>query len=109
MKPSRSSMVPRGYALASQRVAQEGRPVRFMYREAPRDERDNGWVFFCGDEDQRYADNPDNLGVYAVTTIAEIDPSIVPFLSTEPPCAFERETLGESFRPSTNFTWAPEE
>jgi hypothetical protein len=62
------------------------------YREPTDNEQDGGWRFFGGDEDQAYTDTPDNIGLYAVGTIAEIDPSVVPLLHTEPPCAFERAT-----------------
>ncbi len=102
------SLIPLGTAIASNRVAKEGRKVRFMYREVPRNRYDSGWAFFCGDEDQAYADNPDNFALYDVSTIAAIDPSITTFLNTEPPCAFERETVAGRFRQSTNFHFAPE-
>jgi len=101
--------LPPGYALASKRVAQQRQPVRFMYREPPDNENDSGWRFFSGDEDQTYADDQDNIGLYSVGTIAEIDPSVIPFLNTEPPCAFERDRVDQSFRASEGYDFTPEE
>ena len=79
------------FAFATNRVTEEGRPVLFMYRESPDHPRDSGWRFFSGDESQEYVDDPDNSGIVALSAIVEADPSIVPYLETPAPCAFERE------------------
>lgn len=68
-----------------------------------------GGGFLSGDEDQAYADDPNNMGLYAVGTIAAIDPSVVPLLHTEPPCPFERETASQAFRPSKGFNFTPDD
>jgi len=47
-----------------------------MYREPPRNTFDSGWSFFAGDETQGYCDNPENLALYDVNTIANYDPEI---------------------------------
>ena len=99
--------LPAGYVLASKLVAEERRPVRFMYREPPDSEDDSGWRFFSGDADQAYADDPDNIGLYAASTIVAIDPTVASLLSTAAPCAFERENAAAPFRPS-DFDFAPE-
>jgi hypothetical protein len=80
-----------------------------MYREEPDNEQDSGWRFFSGVEPQGFVDNPDNIAIYSLETIAEIDPDILPFLSTEPPCAFERETSAEPFHASQGYSFEPEE
>ena len=100
--------LPSGYVIASKRVAEARRPVRFLYREAVESPEDSGWRVFCGEEDQAYADEPANFGLYAATTIVAIDPSIGPLLGTAAPCAFERDNAAESFRPS-DFDFTPEE
>ncbi|GAC1648242.1 MAG: hypothetical protein NVS4B3_03530 [Gemmatimonadaceae bacterium] len=102
------SPLPDGYALASARVAREGRKIRFMYREASDRADDSGWRFFSGDEPQAYVDDSSNIGLYAVGTIAAIDPSIVPLLATLAPCAFERDDENGPFRSSTDFDFSPE-
>ena len=79
-----------------------------MYREVPDNSADSGWRFFSGDEPQAYVDDPDNIGIYALTTIAAIDPSVVPLLGTPAPCAFERTVATEPFA-RADFDFAPED
>lgn len=97
-----------GAAFASKRVAEERRKVCFMYRDDPAYGDDSGWKFFSGDEPQEYVDDPNNVGTYAVSAIADIDPDIVPFLNTPAPCAFEREHENGPFVVSDFGLW-PEE
>ncbi|MGH9523265.1 MAG: DUF2185 domain-containing protein [Terriglobales bacterium] len=63
-----------GSCLASDRITVDGKPVGFMYREAP---DNSGWRFFSGDESQAYLEVPENLLMYYVNTIANYDPTIV--------------------------------
>ena len=101
--------IPVGGAIASYLVAKERKKVRFMYREKPDNEHDSGWRFFSGNEDQEFADQPSNFAIYALTTIAEIDPDIVPFLSLPAPCAFERRQDDQPFLEARGFEFQAEE
>ena len=56
-----------------------------MYREAPDSKQDSGWRFFSGEESQEYVDNPDNLSIYDVNTIANYDTAIVEYLKPSKP------------------------
>lgn len=80
----------RGACVATDMITVDGMPVRFMYREPPRDAHDSGWAFFSGFESDDYANNPANLGVYDVNTIANYDPSIVPLLDAPVGSAYEK-------------------
>jgi hypothetical protein len=80
-----------GACYASDRITVEGRKVGFMYREEPDTEIDSGWRFTAGDESQEYMDEPDNVNVYDVNTIANYDPAIVPHLMSPTGSAFERD------------------
>jgi len=71
--------------------------VGFRYREKPDSERDSGWRFFAGNETQSYVDDPDNLGMYDVNTIANYDPEIVPLLDSPFGSAFERRVASNEF------------
>lgn len=102
------SQLPSGYLIASRRVATERQPVRFMYREVADNPDDSGWRVFAGDEEQAYADDPDNLVLCDVRTIVAIDPSIASLLATDAPCAFEREDAEDAFTTS-DFGFAPED
>jgi hypothetical protein len=79
-----------GGCLATDRITVDGSKVGYMYREAAIRAEDTGWRFFAGDEDQAYLDDLAKSDVYAVNTIANHDPDIIPYLSTPAPCAFEK-------------------
>lgn len=100
--------IPAGGAFASNLVVKGRKKIRFMYRERPDNDYDSGWRFFSGQEDQVYADNPSNFAIYALTTIAEIDPDIVPFLGSPAPCAFERAGDDKPFKEARGFEFKPE-
>lgn len=97
-----------GYVLATKMLVNNKRKVRFMYREETQS-NDSGWRFFCGDEDQVYADNPENIAIYDVQTIINIDKDIVPYLNSEPGTAFERMNDGDKFQISSEFGFSVEE
>lgn len=89
-----------GYALAPKQLVDNKLKVRFMYREEPDDATDSGWRFFSGDESDEYVKNPENIGLYDIETISQIDPDIIPLLSNDVGTAFERESGEEPFRVS---------
>ena len=96
-----------GGCIATDKITVEGYPVRFMYREAPDNEFDSGWRFMSGFEDDAYMDDPDNLAIYDVNTIANNDPSIVPLLEASEGSAVEQTTESERFLQDAD--WAPDE
>ena len=69
----------------------DGKSVGFMYRDPSRNDIDSGWTFLSGDETQEYLDDPGNLGLYDVNTIANYDPTIIPYLDAPVLSAFERQ------------------
>jgi hypothetical protein len=79
-----------GGCLATNRITVDGLDVGYMYRESPADGADTGWRFFSGDESESYMADNSNSGVYAVNSIANCDPAILPYLDEPAPCAFER-------------------
>src|SRR5689334_11622534 len=83
-----------GSCLATDRIVVGGQKVGYCYRESPDTEFDSGWRFFAGDESQEYVENPSNLGLYDVNTIANYDPELIPFLSSPIGSAFERNAFG---------------
>lgn len=80
----------RGDCIASDRITVEGLPVRFMYRDKPRNDQDSGWAFLSGTEDDAYMNDPANHGIYDVNTIANYDPSIIRFLDSPVGSVFEK-------------------
>lgn len=81
----------------SDMITKEGYKVGYMYREIPDDNvPDSGWRFLAGNEDEQYADNPDNIHIFAINTVCNYDPDIIPYLSAEYGNAFIR-TSDDSF------------
>ena len=87
-----------GVCIATDMIMVDGRPVAFMYREAPDHDTDSGWRFLSGFETDGYMDDPENHGVYDVNTVANYDPDIIPFLDSAEGVAFEREGGSGPFR-----------
>lgn len=84
--------------MATDKITCGGNKVGYMYRETPDDDMDSGWRFFAGSEDQTYVDNPENLGYYHPNTIANYDPSIIPFLNAPYGTAFEWDDEEKTFK-----------
>lgn len=83
--------------ICTDRILVDGCKVGYMYREAPdadSDMPDSGWRFTAGDESDDYMDNAGNSGIYAVNTIANYDPEIIPFLSAPYGTAYARDENG---------------
>ena len=73
-------LIPKiGGCLATDKITVEGLKVGYMYREKPDREIDSGWRFFSGTENQDYANDVSNVMVFDVNTIANYDPSIIPY------------------------------
>ena len=89
----------RGSCIASDEVTCDGKPVGFMYREAPDNETDSGWRFLSGDETEDTLAEPRNFELYDVNTIANYDPAIIPLLDSPVMSAFERDADSGTFAP----------
>lgn len=92
-----------GFVLATRMLVENKRKVRYMYREAAFNPNDSGWRFFCGSEDDEYVNDPDNIAVYDIDSILEIDGSVLPYLSCSAGVAFEREDEDTDFVVSDDF------
>jgi hypothetical protein len=91
----------RGNCLATDHITVEMLPIRFMYRELPDNDSDSGWRFFSGEEPDEYVDDPRNIGLYDVNTIANYDPAIIPHLDAPAFSAFERSSAADIFIATT--------
>jgi len=92
-----------GFVLATKMLMDGNRKIRFMYHEATTNPQDSGWRFFCGDEDDDYVNNPDNIGIYSINTILEHDKSVLPYLSCAIGTALEREDENATFTVLSDF------
>jgi hypothetical protein len=89
---------PFGGCMATDKITVNGELVDFMYREEPNFNEDSGWIFLSGTESQNYADNPDNWGIYDLNTIANYDPTIIPYLELPIGTELERIKGTDEFR-----------
>ncbi len=91
MKKTIEILAPKmGYCFATKQIVDNKQRVGYMYREVPDDKYDSGWRFFMGTETDEYANNPDNLAIYDVNTIANLDQAIIPYLESPYGKEFER-------------------
>lgn len=86
-------------AIVSARVATDGKPVAWMYREETDRQNDSGWRMFAGDETQEYSDSPDNAVVVPLREILKVSPDIEAVLGQPAGSAFERGADG-AFQPA---------
>jgi len=84
-------------AIVSARVARDGCPVRFLYREATDRDDDSGWRLMAGDESDEYLDDPRNALVMPLRELVERDATLTDVFRTAAPCAFERKSASEPF------------
>lgn len=67
--------------VVSDKITKEGWKVGYFYRESPlAGKPDSGWRFLAGDEDDAYMENADNHHIFALNTICNYDPDIIPHL-----------------------------
>ena len=82
--------------LATDQIVVEGKPVGYCYREEPDGTYpDSGWRFFSGEEDDAYVNDPGRVGVYALNTICNYDPEILPLLTAPYGTAYARGEDGK--------------
>lgn len=58
-----------GYAIVSKRVTEEGKNIGYAYHEEVTRKEDSGWIFFVGDEDEEYCDNPKNFEIVSLRSL----------------------------------------
>lgn len=70
-----------GACIATDKITVDGNRVGYMYRCEPSRPDDSGWCFTAGFESEEYMDDPNNSAIYEVNTIANYDPTIIPYLN----------------------------
>jgi len=90
-----------GNAFATDLITVHGNPVGYMYRDRPDNATDSGWRFLAGFESDDYMDDPSNIGLFDVNTIANYDSDIVPLLTSPTGSAFVRDDRSNAFIPAS--------
>ncbi|MEU4745482.1 DUF2185 domain-containing protein [Actinosynnema sp. NPDC023658] len=84
-------------AIVSARVAREGAPAGWLYRDEPSRDADSGWRVFAGDEAQEYIDDSRNAVLVPLRELIGADPALEAVFERPPGSAFER--AGGTFVP----------
>ncbi len=84
-------------AIVSNRVARDGEPACWLYREARDNERDSGWRVFAGDEPEEYVADSANCSLMPLRDLIKADPSVEAVLTEPAPAAFERRGQDDEF------------
>ncbi len=70
-----------GECFATDQITVLGKRVGFMFRDNPSSPQDSGWFFMAGTESQSYLDDPKNISMFDVNTIANYDHEIIQYLT----------------------------
>ena len=70
------------------RILRDEQRIGYLYREEPDREEDSGWRIMCGDEDDEYMDNVDNMQIVSLGAVLVCDDRILPLLDEPAPVAF---------------------
>lgn len=76
-----------GICIASDKITVEGMDVGYMFRVKDENFKTGGWHFFSGTETEEFANSAKNFDIYHINTIANYDPTIIPYLHL--PCGTE--------------------
>jgi len=86
-----------GGLMVSKMVVDKKMPPLFIFREKRIRPEDSGWRIFSGFESDEYTNNPQNFGIYAPSTILNIDPSIAGLLLKGIGSVYERKSTKTSW------------
>ena len=95
LKPNEINNLAIGYGacIATDMITVHGHKVGYMYRDEP-DSPNSGWVFMAGNETQEYMDNPANIAMFDINTIANYDQDIIPLIESPVGTECERDSDG---------------
>jgi hypothetical protein len=93
-------------AIVTARVWEEGRPVRWLHRSRPDNERDSGWRVFAGDEPPGYTDDPETARLVPLRELIDRDRALEELFRAPAGSAFERRRQDGPFTP---VAWRDEE
>lgn len=94
------------YAIVSRQVSEGGEFVGFLYHEEPAFEQDSGWRIFSGNEDDQYADNPNNFITAPLSDVLNTHPEIAALMS-QANGAWEWDDTSEQYVAVTD--WQPKD
>ena len=76
-----ADLAPNVACFATTRISRDGSPVGYMVHGLADGDEPARWQFFAGDETQAFVDDPENIRIFSLNTIANHDPSVIPYLT----------------------------
>lgn len=67
--------------IVSKKIREGGWKIGYGRRDEPTSERDSGWFFCAGDEDDEYINNTDNLELWLVNSVLMFEPALSEFIT----------------------------
>jgi hypothetical protein len=92
-------------ALVSKKIVDEGKPIRFLYRQAADRKEDSGWRMFSGLETDAYNDDAKNIAIVPLSQFARMDKRVDKLLDEPVGSVFECKTADGEFERVTD--WSP--
>lgn len=66
-----------GGSIVSKNIIDGKGEIKWIFREEPVNQNDNGWRFLSNIDDEQYINNPRNLVVCDFNTVAVIEPAVI--------------------------------
>lgn len=79
----------------SKKVIDDGWKIGYMIREDALNDKDSGWCFMAGNEDDEYVDNYKNLKLLSIAEICQLDSDILKYIDSPVGTAFIRVSSNE--------------
>ena len=68
-------------AVVSKMILEDGYKVGFMSRSEPHDDKDSGWMFYAGKEDEEYSNDACNFALCYVGSVMDMDHTVTGYLN----------------------------
>ncbi len=70
------------HAYVSKKITQDGWKIGYMLKDKPYNEKDSGWQFLAGNEDDKYLASPRNIEVLSIGSVLMLDKDILKYLDS---------------------------
>ncbi|MCR5608761.1 MAG: DUF2185 domain-containing protein [Lachnospiraceae bacterium] len=69
------------FAYVSKKITEEGYKVGFMTRDEMENDRDSGWCFMAGNEEDDYINNYKNIALLSLGQVCTLDPDVWQYIN----------------------------
>jgi hypothetical protein len=86
-----------GYVIANKMVMTGKLPLLRVYREKPDEVGDTGWRIFSGTEDESFANEPANFGIYDIKEVVALDETVKEILGAPAGVEYVKATAASAW------------